>query len=71
MDRYEIEIQNDTATVLGIADGLDVRAGEEFLRIRRSDGYAEEIRADRIRKITVLTRPSRFTTHLFATGDDA
>lgn len=74
MDRYEIEVQYDTGTVLGIADGLDIRDGKEFLRVRCFDSDASttsaEIRADRIYQITVLSRPARFIQHRFASVDD-
>jgi Rho-binding antiterminator len=68
MERYDIELTTyDGRTVLGSAVELSVRPPEEFLVVRLVDGTREDVRVDQIRYMTVLSRPSRFDDHIFAT----
>lgn len=69
MDGYEVEVHTDGCTIVGQADTLNVRAGEEFLVVRLADGALDTIRADRIRRLVVRTRPARFESHTFARSD--
>ena len=64
MDRYNVELRLDSETISGVAAGLEARDGQEFLIITTSAGD-ELIRVDRIRRMTVLTRPARFEVHDF------
>jgi transcriptional antiterminator Rof (Rho-off) len=64
MDRYRVDLQLEDGEASGTADGLETRAGQEFLRITAHAG-TELIRIDRIRRMTVLSRPSRFASHDF------
>tara|TARA_R110002096_G_scaffold50152_2_gene131939 strand:- start:472 stop:735 length:264 start_codon:yes stop_codon:yes gene_type:complete len=67
MDGYDIEVKLDSGTLRGHARGLEIRSGEEFLRIRTSSDGIEDIRVDRIREIHVLSTHARFRKHIFAT----
>ena len=70
MDRYDVELTTrDGRTVVGKAVDLAVRPPAEFLVIRHDDGTTEDIRADQVRYMAVLTRPCRFDDHTFATRD--
>lgn len=64
MDRYRVELQLEDDVLSGTADGLETREGQEFLRLATSAGN-EDIRIDRIQRMTVLTRPARFEYHEF------
>lgn len=66
LDRYEVRVQLAGAAITGIASDLETRGGQEFLRLRTAAGQEEQVRADRIRTLTVLTRPARFEKHDFA-----
>ena len=67
MDRYAIElVTRDGRTVAGRALDLKVRSPEEFFVVLHDDGTTEEVRVDRIRNMTVLSRPCRFDDHAFA-----
>lgn len=66
MDGYEVEVRTDGSTIVGRAETLDVRAGEEFLVVRPAGGACDTIRVDRIRHLVVRTRPARFESHTFA-----
>ena len=66
LDAYTVEIRTDDGIVSGIAAGLRTSNGEEFLQLRSADGNEEVVRIDRIRTLTVLTRPARFEQHTFA-----
>lgn len=65
MDGYDIEITLDSGTARGHARGLEIRAGEEFLRIQARNDEHQDIRVDRIREIRVLSTPARFDRHVF------
>lgn len=65
MERYCVDLQLDNETLSGTADGLETRDGQEFLRITTQTGAAEIVRIDRIRRMTVLSRPARFESHNF------
>ena len=68
MDRYDVELTtHDGRTVVGKAVDLAVRPPEEFLVIRYEDGTTESVRVDQVRYMAVLSRPSRFDEHTFAT----
>ena len=45
---------------------LAVKPPEEFLVVRHNDRTTEHVRVDRIRYMAVLSRPSRFDEHTFA-----
>jgi transcriptional antiterminator Rof (Rho-off) len=65
MDGYEVEVHTDGRTIVGRADTLNVRSGEEFFVVRLTGGVHDTIRVDRIRCLVVRTRPARFSTHKF------
>lgn len=65
MDRYEIELNLDNGCSRGIADRLETRDQQEFVYLEKKGGHEEAIRVDRIRSISVLTRPARFVFHDF------
>jgi transcriptional antiterminator Rof (Rho-off) len=68
MDGYAVELTTHSGrTIVGTAVDLAVRASEEFLVVRHDDGTTEDVRADRIRHMVVLSRPCRFNDHSFAT----
>ncbi len=68
MDRYDIRLAtHDGHTIVGTAVDLAVRPPEEFLVVRHDNGTSQDVRADRIRHMTVLSRPRRFDDHTFAT----
>ena len=67
MDGYDIEVTLESGTIRGHARGLEIRSGEEFLRIRMHNDKVEDIRVDRIREIHVLSKRARFRKHVFAT----
>lgn len=69
MDRYEVEVQLDSETVVGTADGLETTSGAEYLCLRVRDEQIEKVRIDRIQRIDVITRPARFEHHEFLSGD--
>ncbi len=64
MDRYRVDLQVEDDVLSGTADGLETRDGQEFLRITTRTG-TEVVRVDRIRRLTVLSRPTRFESHDF------
>jgi len=67
MDRYAVELTTrDGRTIAGTALDLEARP-DEFLVVRHDDGTTEDIRVDQIRYMSVLTHPSRFDDHTFAT----
>lgn len=66
MDGYDIEVKLESGTLRGYARGLEIRSGEEFLRIQTQNDNLEDIRVDRIREIRVLSTPARFARHVFA-----
>jgi Rho-binding antiterminator len=67
MDGYTVELESrDGRTIAGRALELDVRPPEEFFVVLRDDGNTESIRADRIRRMKVLSHPRRFDDHTFA-----
>lgn len=66
MDACQVELDLGSRTVIGVAEDLCSRNGEEYLRILPSNGAAEHVRVDHIRSITVLSRPARFTYHAFS-----
>jgi transcriptional antiterminator Rof (Rho-off) len=69
MDGYDVEVHTDAGTIIGHADNLKVRAGEEFFEVRLADGGRDSIRVDRIRRLVVRTRPARFESHTFKRPD--
>ncbi len=68
MDRLDIELDFDSGTVRGIAEGLETRLGEEFLLIRTPDEHVEQLRIDRINEIRVISKVARFKRHEFEQG---
>ena len=69
MDGYAVELETrDGRTVVGKALELEVRPPEEFLVVLHDDGTTEHLRVDRIRRMTVLSRPCRFDDHTFASA---
>jgi Rho-binding antiterminator len=67
LDGYAVELTTrDGRTVVGKALDLEVRPPEEFFVVLHDDGSTEDIRVDRIRYMTVLSRPCRFDDHTFA-----
>jgi len=65
MDSYDVEVQTDTDTVGGVASNIEKRVDGEYLILKANEAQPIAIRADKILKIDVLTRPCRFTTHEF------
>lgn len=70
MDGYDVEVHTDGRTIVGRADTLNVRAGEEFFVVRLASGAHDTIRVDRVRRMVVRTRPARFEAHTFKRPDD-
>ncbi len=68
MDHSEIELDIDSDTIRGVADGLEIRSGEEFLQLRITREQIREIRIDRISEIRVLSKVARFKNHTFERG---
>lgn len=67
MDSYAVELTTrDGRRVVGQALDLAIRPPEEFLVVLLDDGTTEDVRVDRIRYMSVLSRPSRFDDHTFA-----
>jgi Rho-binding antiterminator len=69
MDRYEVELNLGDQVLTGVASRLETREGEEYLWLRESSGNDRPVRVDRIRSMSVLTRPTRFRHHTFANAD--
>jgi Rho-binding antiterminator len=68
MDHYDLVLTTRGGrVVVGEAVDLAVTASEEFLVIRSENGTTERIRADQVRVLTVVSRPSRFDEHTFQT----
>lgn len=65
MDHYDVDVILDSGNIRGNAQALEVRSGEEYLRIRTRDGVYEDIRVDRIRELHVLSAKARFRKHIF------
>lgn len=70
MDHYQVELQLDNEVASGIAERLETRDGQEFLWLQNPAGQAEPIRIDRIRVMTVHSRPARFESHRFGTEQE-
>ena len=68
MDRYEIEVAHAGGLLVGVADGLETRNGEEFLCVRLGAQALEAIRVDYIRELRVLSDPARFRRRRFRTS---
>lgn len=66
LDAYTVNVQTADRSVSGVAAGLQTANGEEFLQVRTANGVEETVRIDRIRTLTVLTRPARFEQHTFS-----
>lgn len=66
LDRYDVELDLGVEMLRGIALDLNVKDGEEFLRTRVPDGSFVDVRVDRIRSITVHSRPARFESRTFS-----
>ncbi len=69
LDGYEIELTLRADTVAGVASGMEVRDGMEFICLLLPDGANKSIRVDGIEHMKVLTRPARFREHRFARSD--
>lgn len=69
MHGYDVEVHTDAGTIIGRADTLRVRAGEEFFELLLADGGRDTIRVDRIRRLVVRTRPAHFESHTFKGPD--
>lgn len=65
MDAYDVEVITDTDTYSGVASNIEKQKDEEYLVLKTSDTEVSSVRADKIVKINVLTRPCRFTTYDF------
>lgn len=68
MDRYEIELTHTGGTLVGVADGLETRDGEEFLSVRIGAEAIKAVRIDFIQELRVLTDTARFRQHRFQTS---
>lgn len=66
MDYYEVKLELDSEIIIGVAQKLESRDGQEYFWLRNTKGVHEEVRIDRIQTMTVLTRPARFEMHRFA-----
>lgn len=66
LDACTVDVQTADRVIRGVAAGLQSSNGEEFLRLRTAEGTEQAVRIDRIRTLTVLTRPARFEQHTFA-----
>ena len=69
LDRYEIELTCGDEKLIGIASGMEVRDGSEFICLEQPDGIKQAVRVDRIEHLTVVTRPARFHEHHFANSN--
>ncbi|HNP37451.1 MAG TPA: Rho-binding antiterminator [Woeseiaceae bacterium] len=65
LDAYEVELVTDDGPVTGIAETTRTEAEGEFLCLKPRGDVAQRVRLDRIRRLIVLTRPSRFREHDF------
>ena len=65
MDAYDVEVITDTVTYSGVASNIEKQKNGEYLVLKTSDTALSSVRADKIIKINVLTRPCRFSTYDF------
>ena len=65
MDTYNVEVITDTDTLSGVASNIEKQKDGEYLVLKTSDTELSSVRADKIVKINVFTRPCRFTTYDF------
>jgi len=65
MDAYDVEVITAGDTFAGVASTIEKRVDGEYLILKANEAEPTAIRADKIHKIDVQTRPCRFTTHEF------
>ena len=65
MDTYDVEVITNSDTYRGIASDIKKQEDGEYLILTSSGTEIASFRSDKIVKINVLTRPSRFSTYDF------
>jgi len=72
MDSYRLDVLLRDSILRGTAVSTQTRSDGEFFQLRlEEDGSIQEIRADRIVKIVVLSDPRRFDERIFGSADQA
>lgn len=66
LDRYQVQLTLTDGDVTGVAAGVASRDGGEFIELTTQDGNSSFVRLDRIRVLTVMSRPARFLQHTFS-----